>query len=92
MDDQPAWVPAFEDIMAAAALVFEQSKRAEGDVFTYTHIAKNADDPPLWQEQAERAREHARLLNRAAAILDWVGRRSDRLHLLTKPYDRGRRR
>jgi hypothetical protein len=91
MDDQPAWVPAFNDIMSAAELCLRESAHAEGRAIAYEAL----ESQPMvadWQARAVEAREHARVLNRAAAILDWVGRRSDRLHLLTKGDDRGRRR
>ena len=87
MADQPAWVPAFEDIMAAAALVLEESRHAEVTAEIYEEGA-HSPALPHWRQWASEARERARLLNRAAAILDWVGRRTDRLHLLTNPKAR----
>jgi hypothetical protein len=79
----PHWMPAFDDLMAAAALIYEESARAEGRAEAYEHRASQAF--AFWQERAVRAREDARQLNRAAAILDWVARRADRLHLLSQP-------
>ena len=89
----PHWMPVFDDLMAAARLIYDESLRAESQVAAYKAIATKPDelglvDPQEWQARADRARERARQLNRAAAILDWVARRADRLHLLSQPVRR----
>jgi len=93
----PHWMPVFTDLMAAARLIYDESLRAESQVAAYKAIATKPDelglvDPQEWQARADRARERARQLNRAAAILDWVARRADRLTLLTKGVQREKRR
>ena len=84
------WLPAFDDIMDAAQLVEDESIRAIGRALVYEHPSSH-EYAADWQERAKRAREEARVLKRAAAILDWIGRRADSLHLLQKPRERGRR-
>jgi len=95
----PDWLPAFDDLMAAAMLIYDESRRVEGCARAYqacaADTAKQADprvSRNAWQDRAEIAIEHARQLNRAAAVLDWVARRADRLTLLTKGVQRERRR
>ena len=82
--DDPPWLSAFDDLTEAAAMVLEESARQEGRAIVFD-LAAAEDVSAPWQERAAEAREQARILNRAAAILDWVGRRADRLHLLAKP-------
>jgi len=87
----PHWMPVFDDLMAAATLIYEASCRAEALASMYK---EGADSPalPHWRQWADEEKERARQLNRAAAILDWVARRADRLTLLTKGVQRERRR
>ena len=81
----PHWMPLFDDLMAAAALVYEESEAQELRAsFTY-ETGEN-------QAFADRAKERARQLKRAAAVLDWVARRADRLTLLSQGPPRERRR
>ena len=79
----PDWLPAFDDIMDAAQLVEDESIRAIGRALVYEHPSSH-EYAADWQERAKRAREEARLLKRAAVILEWVGRRADRLHRLKR--------
>jgi len=78
--DEPPWRSAFDDLLEAAALVYEESER-------------EAIRASLVQNQvlAAQSKERARALNRAAALLDWMAGRADSLHLLRKPRPRERR-
>jgi hypothetical protein len=83
----PHWMPVFDDLMAAAVLIYEASRHAEALAEMYE---EGAGSPalPHWRQWADEEKEHARQLNRAAAILDWVARRADRLELLSQPTRR----
>jgi hypothetical protein len=78
--NDPTWLPAAIDLLDAAALILTEALHHEHLALAYENLPA-----PVWGDQAAKIREEARQLERAAAILNWVAGRSDRLHLIAKP-------